>query len=117
NGAIDATFGNAGRVNLPFSVLASGDLSPKAIARPNGKIVIVAFDVEESRLVVLRVTESGQLDESFGEGGVLSLGADVSLTRFALTKLPDGQIVVATWNSPATNMNFIRVDDFEHLSD
>jgi uncharacterized delta-60 repeat protein len=90
SGALDSTFGNAGVVVTTLSSESDGG---NAVAlQPDGKIVVTGSSA--SRVAVLRYTQSGALDSTFGSGGFVTTAIpDGSGNAVALQ--PDGKIVVA----------------------
>lgn len=109
DGAIDPGFGTNGR----FKIYLTGSSQCRAIAiRPDGRILLAGNFVlgEGRRSVVVRVLESGSLDNSFGYAGVakpyMAGGNDNSIDAIAL--LPDGRILLAgTVNLNEYQRNFV----------
>jgi uncharacterized delta-60 repeat protein len=98
DGTVDATFGQSGRV---LSDLRDGtdDVITSMALQPGGKIIAVgqtgqypAFD-----FALARCTTAGQLDTTFGTGGIVS--TDFAQGSFdigyGVVLAPDGKIVVA----------------------
>jgi uncharacterized delta-60 repeat protein len=95
NGALDATFGNGGKVTIdvgeslePFypgqrnmDMVLSGD-----------RIDLAGIGYTSENLYVAQLTATGQLDPSFGVGGVVK---GVGCNDLALAAQSDGKVVVA----------------------
>jgi uncharacterized delta-60 repeat protein len=87
NGNLDKTFGTTGIALLPDNLGGLGFLA----IQPDGKIV-VATGVNSSNGEVARYTTAGNLDSTFGSGGVVTF----SLTAISgLALQPDGRILVS----------------------
>ena len=107
DGAPDATFGKAGEVDIPAP--AGSDpatssfyfASHSLLVQPDGKIVVEATysppstpSAPSSITEIIRLEPGGQLDPTFGQGGVATLAAD-GPTLTALALQGDGKIVAA----------------------
>jgi uncharacterized delta-60 repeat protein len=102
-------FGNAGFVveDLGQDVNPSGAIEDIAI-QPDGRIVAVGTantaNEDDEELVVARFTAGGDLDPSFGTGGIFrlnpTLGEDEGV---ALSVIPDGRIVIAGLHGQITD--------------
>lgn len=103
-GALDPTFGTAGRVTTAFG---GRDSANDVLVQPDGRIVAVgstggfslAGDLAlppESRFALTRYTPGGVLDTTFGDDGRVTTdvgaGGDAAL---AAARQPDGRIVAA----------------------
>lgn len=94
NGTLDATFGNAGRTLIDFG---QATLSASAFdAIMQGDKVVIA-GTTGSNFAVARVNNNGQLDATFGTGGVAQLADPNSLPGGTLRAtsviaLPDGRL-------------------------
>ncbi|MGV3659989.1 MAG: hypothetical protein ACO1TE_07385 [Prosthecobacter sp.] len=90
DGMLDATFGSNGYVGIPnwnrlIGMAVQGD----------DKIVLVGSDPDRSVFLVARVNANGQMDTSFGEGGMVSVPFDYSDAWASSVKIQaDGKIVV-----------------------
>jgi uncharacterized delta-60 repeat protein len=104
-GALDATFGTAGMTTTHVGAAAS---SASAIAlQADGRIIVVGTaysnGATDDDFAAVRYKSSGDLDESFGSGGIVTTdfsardpAAGTSLDRAgAATLQPDGKVVVA----------------------
>jgi uncharacterized delta-60 repeat protein len=93
-GALDASFGVAGKVVVDFG---DGNNSAYAVAvLSNGKIVAAGGWTHFS---IARVLPDGSLDPNFGSGGkvLTAVSALPYNTAGALALQPDGKIVCAGW--------------------
>jgi uncharacterized delta-60 repeat protein len=74
------------------------DLGPYAVVRQaDGKILIAESSFQQQRSVIVRLLANGQLDSSFGKGGVVDLGSETT----ALALQPDEKIIVGGVNGNA----------------
>jgi uncharacterized delta-60 repeat protein len=108
-GNLDPSFGSGGivdRITPDEKDIVAG--APIAI-QADGKIVIAAQDSGGDGSVLLeRFTTSGQLDPSFGNGGVVLTDVGLSALPPALALQPDGDILVAgRSNNPENRPNAI----------
>ncbi len=110
SGALDPTFGNKGVVKVP---IPAGITPPKSLifgatVTPAGQILTVldafSFTNSASEKALVRLNLNGQLDPTFGKGGLVVLnfpvptGYDVD-AEIALLQ-PDGKIVLAGGATP-----------------
>ncbi len=96
NGTLDASFGTGGIVLTHISTGSGSPTASGVAIDSQGRIVVVGGD--GSHLEVLRYTTTGQLDASFGSGGIVSTTVPGSsaggvATRVALDA--SGDIIVA----------------------
>ncbi len=96
NGALDTTFGTAGKITLSLG-FSSGNWVNLALDR-DGKIVVVADGVANSRQfnVIARFNADGSIDNYYGANGKVAVYGfpQTQLTRFAFDA--DGKILIAT---------------------
>ncbi len=107
-GDLDPSFGDHGRVQLPFDggfddwVAGAG---PAIIRQPDGRLLVArtdraGSDGTDSEVAVARLRPDGTLDPDFGTGGVVRLrfraGESAGLGGMAL--LPDGRLVVVGYS-------------------
>ncbi len=93
NGGIDSSFGTGGVTTIDFAVRA--DKATALALAPDGKIV-VAGPVEGTRFIwgVARLTASGQLDNSFNQGGKAYVDFNVANGVSAVLAQPDKKIIL-----------------------
>ncbi len=112
DGSLDQTFGNGGLVTTDLNEYENAN----AVAiQPDGKIVVAGTISRADRtndFMLVRYTEDGTLDSSFGHDGVVTThfyNAMASAADMALT--PDGEIVVAGtiyWNTSNSDFAIAR---------
>ena len=114
NGALDTTFGNAGRVSVAFG---GKDFLSGVVANSDGTLVVTGRMQNASPppndIFLARFTAAGALDSSFGVAGksVLDCGgatASSSCTPYALTRQSDGKYLVAGYDDAQTSMVLAR---------
>jgi uncharacterized delta-60 repeat protein len=96
DGALDATFGTAGKVTTDFGPGASG-ASAVAI-QPDGKIVAAGSTAPLGfccQFALARYDEDGNLDTSFGSGGMVTTAFSGNSGASAVVIQADGKIVAA----------------------
>jgi len=96
-GALDTTFGRAGKVITDFGRI---DSIYDIAVQPNGKIVAVGDSYERGTpndtFALTRYTRTGALDQTFGIGGKVTTDfGRTSSGAFAVAVQPDGRIVAA----------------------
>jgi uncharacterized delta-60 repeat protein len=98
-GNLDPTFGTGGRVVTPFTSPDRRAGIHDLVLQPDGKVLavgaasVIGFSSTPEELVIARYTTDGQLDPTFGRGGIASLPIG-SFPRFDAQLLPDGRILV-----------------------
>ena len=98
-GALDASFGQGGRVIVNAAANASSDNDARALAvQADGRILIAggaSGSGNNPDLLVMRFLANGTPDATFGAGGrvLTSIGIDDAANALAIQ--PDGRIVVA----------------------
>jgi uncharacterized delta-60 repeat protein len=94
NGKLDTTFGNKGEmtINVGESLYYPFADGAANLALSGDKIDLVG-EANSANAYVVQLTAAGQLDKSFGVGGVVNLGYG---TLPSLTAQPDGKLVVAS---------------------
>lgn len=113
-GVLDVTFGTAGIFTYTFDTVASTVSDAYGIALQNdGKLVVVGKYYNTSVGTfggVIRLTESGSLDASFGTAGtvVIKMGDNINLTGIAIQS--DQKIVaIGDVSNPGTSHDFAVV--------
>jgi uncharacterized delta-60 repeat protein len=97
DGALDAEFGEAGTVRTDFG--SYFDEADGMALQPDGRIVVAGhyLDGSSNTAALARYESDGDLDASFGRGGIAVSQAEVSGDRVGgLALRTDGRIVVAT---------------------
>ncbi|MGE3912883.1 MAG: hypothetical protein AB7K36_26230 [Chloroflexota bacterium] len=93
NGALDATFGNGGKVITNFG---GSDSISDIVVQQDGKLVVAGNGGQGGPSVLLaRYLPNGTVDGAFGSGGKVSVnfGLDSSVNDLLLQ--PDGKLVIA----------------------
>jgi uncharacterized delta-60 repeat protein len=108
NGKYDDSFGNNGKVSIPFSSAYQNSYS--AILQSDGKILVCGYSKlngPNSDFAIARFTNLGKLDSSFGLDGIVTTpigkGEDIA-TSIDIQK--DGKIIVAGRSFNGTNYDF-----------
>ncbi len=96
----DQSFGDNGKVTLPFPVEI--DQKPwKVRVQPNQGIIVAGAVNDPSSLIVARYTTAGELDKNFGQGlGYVLLDFDTYNMLIDMEITPDGQILLLHWRDP-----------------
>lgn len=94
DGDLDSAFGTGGIVTTDIGPLDG--LSDVAI-QPDGKIVGAGFGLidDNSESVLVRYTDAGDLDPTFGTGGIVTTITEAQDSAIAMALQPDGKIVAA----------------------
>jgi uncharacterized delta-60 repeat protein len=97
DGSRDTTFGQNGQIVI-------GDTSVSSLLlyvdlQPDGKIVLAGATLDETtglfNMLVVRLRNDGSLDNSFGEGGKISLNHSSEWIGYDVLIQPNGQILIA----------------------
>lgn len=87
-GVLDATFGTGGVVETPgVSTLVRG-----VGEQPDGKVVVNLFDPDD--VVLVRYETDGDLDATFGTGGILETSVGANVDWIFMVMQGDGKMVV-----------------------
>ena len=108
SGTLDASFGDGGRV---VTDLGSDFDSFNAVAlRRDGRIVAAGErrDNNRNEFVLARYTADGKLDDSFGDGGMVTTASSEGIVARAVLLLPGGEVVAAGYDR-GTNERFVLV--------
>jgi uncharacterized delta-60 repeat protein len=113
DGTLDSSFGSAGLTLTPIGTWATAS----AVAlKPDGKIVVIgsaATSLVTSVFAVVRYNPNGQLDPSFGSGGIAMTATGIGLHEASAgTVLPDGKVVAAGFSGSGANQKF-EVERFD----
>lgn len=97
SGALDPTFGSGGKVTTNFG--ATSDFANAAVLQPDGKIVAAGYTflgrTGPSAFALARYTPDGELDPTFGVGGMVTTDLGPSSSVWSAALQPDGKIVAA----------------------
>ena len=89
DGSPDTTFGFMGRL---ITDVGGTDVLGKIVIQPDNKIVVVG--TTNNNLVAVRYNPDGQLDNTFGTGGISSLSVGLPEATVAVSYIPGGKILV-----------------------
>lgn len=109
DGSLDEEFGTDGKVINTFGVTYTR--AHTAVLEPDGKIVTAGYANvlgSGSDFAIARYKTNGQLDETFGTGGIYTndIAATADIAE-AMVRQPDGRfVVVGRANQANTNSNF-----------
>ena len=105
-GALDASFGNGGKVTTPIG--NSYDVAYSVAVQSDGKIVVAGYSTigGNEDFALVRYTAEGALDAGFGSGGKVTtpIGGGEDIGR-SVALQSDGKIVVAGYSVFGTNPN------------
>ena len=102
DGSLDHSFGEDGLLVLPVRPLTT-DIVHGLALQPDGKILAAGVTVDDSvslrpngDFMLVRYTESGQLDPTFGVGGIVTTNFEGESydEPYAIALQPDGRIVL-----------------------
>jgi uncharacterized delta-60 repeat protein len=92
DGSLDSTFGDGGKAIAPLCCGFGNDVAIRA----DGRIVVLAENLDESSTVALYgLDRDGQIDTSFGNGGIALFDTGMREYSRELQILPDNRVVVA----------------------
>lgn len=102
DGDLDLTFGGGVR----HSPIQSFSFDPAAVAiQSDGRMVLCSADAETQHLYLIRFEVSGELDGSFGSGGLVETNIPVTMgSRVKMAIRPDDKIVLAGHALPAHDL-------------
>ncbi|MBC8124370.1 MAG: hypothetical protein H7X70_01430 [Candidatus Kapabacteria bacterium] len=110
NGSLDTSFGTGGVVTT--SISGGGDVTNGIAIQSDGKFVLVGYSgiFPNYDVLLVRYSEDGALDESFGTGGTVltNIGAKGDQGH-AVAIQSDGKIVVAGNYDNGTNSDIVLV--------
>jgi uncharacterized delta-60 repeat protein len=92
SGVLDPSFGGGG---LTTTDLGSFDQATALARQPDGKFVVAGIGTTGSDFAVARFSSSGNLDPTFGAGGVVTTDFGPFDQAFDVAVTPSGKIVVA----------------------
>ncbi len=96
DGSPDLSFSFDGKVST--AIAATSAVSFDALLQPDGKIVLAGYGTTpgNANTFFVRYTSDGQLDNTFGSGGIVSLTTGpAGYSTFAAALQPDGKIIGA----------------------
>jgi uncharacterized delta-60 repeat protein len=104
-GQLDTSFGTGGKVTTDINQNSTDQANAIAL-QPDGKIVLAGYS--GSHYALARYTSSGQLDTTFGTGGILTADLAPSTNNVAqgVVVLSSGRIVAAGYSNGQTGFDF-----------
>ncbi|BDC34797.1 hypothetical protein Noda2021_07550 [Candidatus Dependentiae bacterium Noda2021] len=92
DGSLDEAFGSGGFV----STLIGDSCQATSIAiQPDGKIVVAGFSISSNvQIALARYNLNGEIDTTFGTGGIVTTPVGDGATANAMVLQPDGNIVI-----------------------
>jgi uncharacterized delta-60 repeat protein len=101
NGALDTTFGNNGELTISVGAsLENAIVGGQALSLSGSSIDLVDQGQTSGNVYVTQLTATGQLDPTFGAGGVVNLGQGSRQdSQPALTVQPDGKLVAVSYSN------------------
>lgn len=104
-GDLDPSFGGTGSVRL---LPSNEDVSLRAVtAQPDQKIVLAGANYLTKSAILVRLLPGGQMDPSFGAGGLVTTPFEGFGEARAIALQPDGKVVVAGAAKGAVNADFM----------
>ncbi len=104
DGRLDPSFGSGGEQTV---VVGSGAIANSVLIEPDGRIVLagtsakIGATASDNAVTLVRLTAAGQIDRSFGTGGIARLAAPAA--AWGMARQRDGRIIVAGQsNAPPT---------------
>jgi uncharacterized delta-60 repeat protein len=111
DGLGDPTFGTGGKVTIPAGHSSS---ATALVLQADGKLVVAGWVMREMSspdtplkrdLLLARISPDGQLDATFGSGGLVTTTVESNSAAFALLQQADGKLVVGSIADPAPENN------------
>ena len=103
DGTTDSGFGVNGLVTTS---IGSRDIAKALALQPDGKIVVAATSTTSgyhSNFSLVRFFTNGEIDEAFGDDGVVSIDLDESDEPTSVKVQPDGRIVFTGWSGGSSS--------------
>ena len=96
NGALDATFGSAGKRVIDFG--GANESTQGAALQPDGKIVLAG--ASDLRVAVARLNPKGSLDTTFSGDGKMTFSWGALSRASTVLVLPNGKILLGGFSGP-----------------
>ncbi|MEO6036953.1 MAG: delta-60 repeat domain-containing protein, partial [Saprospiraceae bacterium] len=101
DGSLDSGFGNAGKVIT--SVSTGDDIAYAISLQPDGQILVGG--TANNRFALVKYNTNGSLDETFGNGGIVTTQIGYSAQVYGLDFQPDGKIIAGGYAYLGTPVN------------
>ncbi len=111
DGTVDTTFGNDGRAVHRFTGNSTGELYGIKVF-VDGRILVTGASTSTKGFGAMQFLSNGQLDSSFGNGGIARINYSIGYHSVASLFLPDNSILMATVDISPTNIVLARMDAF-----
>ena len=98
NGSVDSTFGSDGIVGIPIYNFAFGEHAISV--QSDGKILVAGSTYEGANFVLARYTTNGNLDNSFGIGGIVYTIIGHASNASSIAIQGDGKIIIVGTTQP-----------------
>lgn len=104
-GSLDLTFNASGtqgyRIDNPTGFPDKYDIASAMTFTSDGKILVAGRVENDNNFLLLRYTTDGQLDNTFGTGGIVWVSS-VDARAYGMAQQSDGKLVLAGWITPAS---------------
>lgn len=111
DGTVDTTFGNGGRAVYRFTGNSTGEFYGIKVLN-DGKILVTGASTSSKGFGAMQFLSNGQLDTSFGNGGIARINYSIGYHPVASLFLPDNSIIMATVDISPTNIVLAKMDSF-----
>ena len=111
DGNVDTTFGNGGRAVQRFTGNSTGELYGIKVLG-DGRILVTGASTSTKGFGAMQFLSNGQLDTTFGNGGIARINYNIGYHSVASLFLPDNSILMATVDISPTNIVLAKMDSF-----
>jgi uncharacterized delta-60 repeat protein len=111
DGTVDTSFGNGGRAVHRFTGNSAGSLYGIKVL-DDGRILVTGVSSTIHGFGAMQFLSNGQLDTTFGNGGIARINYSIGGHSVASLFLPDNSILMATVDISPTNIVLARMDAF-----
>jgi uncharacterized delta-60 repeat protein len=111
DGTVDTAFGNGGRAVYRFTGNSAGSFSGIKVLN-DGRILVTGVSSTIHGFGAMQFLSDGQLDTTFGTGGIARINYSMGGHSVASLFLPDNSILMATVDISPTNIVLARMDSF-----
>ena len=111
DGTVDTAFGNGGRAVHKFTGNSAGSFYGIKVL-DDGRILVTGVSSTIHGFGAMQFLSNGQLDTTFGNGGIARINYSIGGHSVASLFLPDNSILMATVDISPTNIVLARMDSF-----
>jgi uncharacterized delta-60 repeat protein len=111
DGTVDTTFGNGGRAVHRFTGNSAGSFYGIKVL-DDSRILVTGVSSTIHGFGAMQFLSNGQLDTTFGNGGIARINYSIGGHSVASLFLPDNSILMATVDISPTNIVLARMDSF-----